>query len=234
MPPRSGNVTRSLVADRVQELIISQGLHPGDPMPTESELGEALGVSRSSVREAIRVLASLDIVEVRHGHGTFVGQMSLAPLISGLMFRARLNLHNDLRTLHEVVQVRIALDLFITDDLIKAHRTVDHAELDEIVQRMQQRADTGESFADEDAAFHSALLAPLGNELIHQLVLAFWEVHTAALPALGIRPAKDILDTVRAHQAMLDALKSADAGAYREAVRAHYRPLQRALAEHDS
>lgn len=234
MSQASRNETRPVVADQVQELIISQELRPGDPMPTEVELGEALSVSRSSIREAIRVLASLDIVDVRHGHGTFVGQMSLAPLISGLMFRARMNLHNDLRTLREVVQVRIALDLFITDDLIKAHRTVDHTELEAIVQRMERRAHAGESFAEDDSAFHSALLTPLGNELIHQLVLAFWEVHTAALPELGIRPARDILDTVRAHQAMLDALKAADANAYREAVREHYRPLQRALAEHDS
>src|SRR5690625_4162533 len=66
----------------IQDLILAEGLAPGDPMPTEGALCEQLGISRSSVREAMRTLASLDIVEVRHGHGTFVGQLSLSPLRS--------------------------------------------------------------------------------------------------------------------------------------------------------
>lgn len=95
----------------IQDLILVEGLGPGDPMPTENELCEQLAISRSSVREAMRTLASLDIVEVRHGHGTFVGQLSLAPLVDGLLFRARLDDGNDLRALREVVELRIALDL---------------------------------------------------------------------------------------------------------------------------
>ena len=73
--------------DAIKQHIIDSGLGPGDLMPTETELCEALGVSRSSVREAIRTLGSLDIVEVRHGHGTFVGRMSLDPLVNGMVFR---------------------------------------------------------------------------------------------------------------------------------------------------
>lgn len=224
---------RAGVTEQIQELIVGQGLKPGDPLPTEAELGETFGVSRSSIREAIRVLGSLDIVEVRHGHGTFVGELSLAPLVAGLVFRARVDLDEDLRTLREVVKIRYALDLFFTDDLIRAHRTADHSQLDEIMERMKALAVEGESFAAEDAAFHSAIVEPVGNRLMQQLSLAFWEIHTAALPLLGIPPARELLDTVSAHEAMLTALRNSDAYAYREAVRDHYRPLERVLTEHD-
>ncbi|MDO5663240.1 MAG: GntR family transcriptional regulator [Brachybacterium sp.] len=220
------------VVERIQELILRQGLRPGDPIPTEPELMLQLGVSRSSVREAIRTLSTLDIVSVRHGRGTTVGSMSMAPLVDGLLFRVRLNEGSDLRTLREVVHVRKALDVSVTDELLAAYRGTENPELAATVDRMRVLAEGGESFAEADSAFHALLLKPLDNELIKQLGHAFWEIHTAAQPLLQIPPAEDILDTVDAHQAMLDALEAGDEAAYHAAVVAHYRPLERVLAGH--
>ena len=215
----------------VQELILAEGLRPGDLMPTEAELCERLEVSRSSVREAIRTLASLDIVEVRHGHGTFVGTMSLAPLVSGLVFRARLNVGNDLRTLREVVEVRIAIDQAIAQSVVALHHGTDLTALEALVEGMRARASRGEAFPAEDSAFHAELVAPLGNELIQQLSEAFWQIHTAATPLLGVGRAEDIMVTVDAHQSMLDAIAAGDVDAYRAAILAHYRPLEKVLAD---
>src|SRR5688572_20396388 len=78
-------------AQQVKAYILRNHLRPGDLLPTETELCDTLGVSRSSVREAIRRLATLDIVEVRHGYGTFVGNLTLAPLVEGLVFRGTLS-----------------------------------------------------------------------------------------------------------------------------------------------
>ena len=215
--------------ERIQELILAEGLRPGDPLPTESALCERLGVSRSSVREAMRTLASLDIVEVRHGHGTFVGQLSLAPLVDGLLFRARLDDGNDLRALREVVELRIAIDLSVADQLVEIYRGTSNPELEGLVEQMRELAADGRSFPEADAAFHTALFAQLGNGLLRQLAQAFWEIHTVAVPLLQLPPSKDILDTVDAHQAMLSALEAGDADAYRAAVVEHYRPLGRVL-----
>jgi DNA-binding FadR family transcriptional regulator len=215
--------------ERIQELILAEGLVPGDPMPTEGALCEQLQISRSSVREAMRTLASLDIVEVRHGHGTFVGQLSLSPLVNGLLFRARLDDGNDLRALREVVDLRIALDLSVADQLVELYRDSANPHLEGLVEEMRALAEAGQPFPQADAAFHGALLSPLRNGLLRQLAQAFWEIHTSAVPLLGIPPAEDILDTVDAHQAMLTALEAGDADAYREAVLEHYRPLGRVL-----
>lgn len=225
---RSRGTGQSAV-ERIQELILVEGLVPGDPMPTESALCERLAISRSSVREAMRTLASLDIVEVRHGHGTFVGQLSLAPLVDGLLFRARLDDGNDLRALREVVELRIALDLSVADQLVETFRDTRNPELEGLVEQMHELASAGRPFPEADAAFHSALYAPLSNGLLRQLAQAFWEIHTVAVPLLELPPAEDILDTVAAHQAMLSALEAGDASAYRAAVIAHYRPLGRVL-----
>lgn len=217
------------VVARIKDLILRSGLHPGDPMPTEARLVEELGVARSSVREAMRTLSSLDIVEVRHGHGTFVGRMSLAPLVDGLLFRARLNDGNDLRTLREVVQARIALDLSIGQRLVEAWREEDLAPARAEVERMRAAHAAGRSFAEADQAFHAAVLSKLGNELMMQLGDAFWQVHTSALPLLDVPPATDIRLTIEAHDAIVDALEAGDTAAYEKAVRAHYSPLERNL-----
>ena len=215
--------------ERIQDLILAEGMVPGDPMPTETALCERLEISRSSVREAMRTLASLDIVEVRHGHGTFVGQLSLAPLVDGLLFRARLDDGNDLRALREVVELRIALDLSVADQLVEIYRGSVNPELESHVAEMRELAGRRQPFPEADAAFHNALFSRLPNSLLRQLAQAFWEIHTTAVPMLNIAQADDILVTVDAHQAMLTALEAGDADAYREAVIEHYRPLGRTL-----
>src|SRR6218665_135056 len=108
---RASRMRRSTTADQIKQLILTRDLKPGDPLPTEAELCETLDVSRSSVREAIRSLSTLDIVDVRHGHGTYGGEMSLDPMVETLVFRGILSPDGSLRALREVVEVRLALDL---------------------------------------------------------------------------------------------------------------------------
>lgn len=215
--------------EELKSYILGHRLRPGDPLPSETELCAEIGVSRSSIREAMRTLVSLDIVEVRHGYGSFVGQLSLAPLVSGLVFRSTLNTEGEFRTLSEVLSLRRALDLGVAEDLAELHPSDSGGELRELVQQMRERTTRGESFAEEDGRFHALLIERLDNVVLKQLVAAFWQVHTTVVPALGIPPAEDIRDTVEAHEAMLDALEAGDVEGYREAVEAHYRPLQRAI-----
>ena len=98
------------VVQRVEDVIVRGGLRPGDPLPTEVDLCEAVGASRSSVREAIRTLCALDLVEVRHGHGTYVGRMSMDPLVESVSFRGRLDRAEGSGLRREVVEVRERLD----------------------------------------------------------------------------------------------------------------------------
>lgn len=75
----SGESRNSRVQREVVQLILDRKLQPGAPLPTEAELMEDLGISRNSVREALKALQALDIVEIRHGYGTYVGRASLTP-----------------------------------------------------------------------------------------------------------------------------------------------------------
>ena len=220
---------RNSVTSQIKDYILVHRLRPGDLLPTEAELCAALEVSRSSVREAVRTLAALDIVEVRHGHGTYVGQLSLAPLVEGLVFRGVLSPRDNFAALREVIEVREALDLALADQVVTALAGTDDPELRGLVETMVEKAARNESFAEEDLAFHSRLLHHIDNALVGQLVAAFWEVHTVVYPALGLPPAQDIAETAKAHGGMLDAAQAGDLETYRLAVIRHYQPLRRAL-----
>jgi len=217
------------VTEQIKDFILSEGLKSGDPMPTETEICAELGVSRSSVREAIRTLAALDIVEVKHGYGTFVGQLSLAPLVEGLVFRGVLRPQDHFAALREVIEVREALDTVMAPQIIDALQGSTDDVLTGLVATMVAKSTTGTSFAEEDLAFHTRLLGYLDNTLVGQLVAAFWEINTVLYPKLGIAPAADLDDTARAHGAMLEAAIAGDLDAYRAAVIAHYQPLRRSL-----
>ncbi|MDO5656723.1 MAG: GntR family transcriptional regulator [Paracoccus sp. (in: a-proteobacteria)] len=222
---------RNTTAEQIKRLILTRGLRPGDTIPTESELCAELGVSRSSVREAIRTLSTLDIVEVRHGHGTMVGQMSLDSLVETLVFRGVLSPADDLAALREVVELRCALDLALAPNVVAAHRGQSDASLAGLVAQMVENAAQGQPFLQADRQFHTELLAPINNRLAGQLVAAFWDIHTAVLPRLGLALPSDLRQTAKAHGDMLDAAQAGDIDAYRRAVVEHYQPLQRMLSE---
>lgn len=213
----------------IKELILSRGLGPGDPLPTEAELVELLEVSRSSLREAVRTLVTLDILEVRHGTGTFVGQLSLRPLVEGLAFKGILLPGDGSESLREVVEVRIALDLALAPAMVARLTGEDVPELRVHCDEMDDALMDSERFGAADRAFHLELAERFGNALYGQLVAAFWDVHTIVAPKLGVPSTRDVADTAKAHRALLDAAVRGDLDGYLEAVHDHYRPLLRSL-----
>lgn len=213
----------------VKDHILTQGLKPGDPMPTEIQLVEELGVSRSNLREAVRTLVALDILEVRHGTGTFVGQMSMRPLVDALTFKGTVLPGDDFKTLRQIVEVRQALDLALAPEIVAQWAGTDGADLHGLCDAMASHNARNEAFAAEDRAFHLKLTEVLDNTLYGQLVAAFWDVHTVVAPRLGVPTPRDMADTVAAHQAMIDAAVAGELEAYKEAVLGHYAPLMRVL-----
>lgn len=106
--------------ERIIELIHERGLASGAAMPTEPQLMELLGASRNSVREAIRALQALGIVDIRHGYGTFVGQASLTGLTTSLAFRVRSS--DGIRAIHDLVEIRELLETGLIGSTCSANR----------------------------------------------------------------------------------------------------------------
>ncbi|TRY17413.1 FadR family transcriptional regulator [Tessaracoccus rhinocerotis] len=228
---RNGSSLASTAAKQIKALILSNGLHPGDALPSESELCERLNVSRSSVREAIRTLTTLEIVDVQHGRGTFVGAMTLQPLVETLAFRSVISPGDDFRALREVVDVRVGMDQAFANRVVAHFAGRRDDRLHELVDEMARRAAVEEDFEAADREFHTRLLRETGLEMAAQLVAAFWDVHTAVKPQLEIPTPEDINVTAEAHGDILRAAEAGDAEAYRAAVTKHYEPILRGLSK---
>ena len=190
----------------IKNYILRSGLQMGDALPTESQLCTDLGVSRSSVREAVRTLVALDIVEVRHGHGMFVGQVSMRPMVESLIFKG-------------------LLDNALAEPVTHAWHNRHDPELNTLVDNIEHLASQGKLFTDQDRCFHTRLLQPLDNHLYLHLTEAFWAIHTLTVPLLDAPKLEDLTSTAKAHRAMLQAAHAGDTPAYRKAITDHYAPL---------
>jgi DNA-binding FadR family transcriptional regulator len=218
------------IRDEITTLILARGLSSGDPLPTETELVEALGVSRNSIREALKALQALDIVEIRHGYGTYVGRLSLDPLADGLTFRALHAIGHDLRSMEEILEVREALEAALIRRVAATVPEEDLAALDEVTRKMNERAKAGDTFADEDREFHEILYRSLNNALVTQLLRAFWDVFQRVNHRLGVTDPNPV-QTVRRHRAIVTALRKHDVARAEHAMVEHFRNLDARIAQ---
>ncbi|MEU6219268.1 FadR/GntR family transcriptional regulator [Streptomyces sp. NPDC047022] len=216
----------SRIQREVMQLILDRKLRPGDPLPTESELMEDLGVSRNSVREALKALQALDIVEIRHGFGTYVGQASLTPFVDGLTFRTLARPDDQMDALNEILQVREVLE----EGLIgRAAVTLTEPELDRleaVVTRMEAEGLEGRPFPELDRQFHELLYDSLGNALVPQLLGAFWAVFRRVAQARDWPDGTAPRVTARRHRAIVTALRSRDVESAERAMADHFRGIE--------
>lgn len=213
---------RTLVAlqDEIKQLILERGLGPGDPLPTESELVDLLGVGRNSVREALKSLQALDLVEIRHGYGTYVGAMSLEPLADGLTFRTLHGMRDSLRSLTELLELREELEAGLIRKVAPRVDAEQLDELDRIVDRMDTGLRRGRQVVEHDGAFHQALYTPLGNELAMQMLQTLWLVYHRLIPMLREMPHPT--DLIGSHRAIVDGLRARDPARAETVLRAHF------------
>lgn len=231
-PPTQNRTATAM--NEIKALILRNKLEPGDPLPTEATLEKELRMSRSSVREAVRKLEALDIVEVRHGSGSFVGKMSLEPMVQTLALRASLSAEEGRHFLMQVADARRTLDLGMAPAVVAANRDKKDPALDDLVKQMIEKAESGEGFMSEEAAFHGRLIRKIDNDLLAETYCSLWMVHSATLPDLVTQTKGKALPTALAHKHMLEAAYSGDLEAYQRAVEELYQPLNEALAEPES
>lgn len=218
------------VQERIRRLILRRRLAPGDPLPTEGELMRQFGVSRNSVREALKALQAVNVVDIRHGFGTYVGSLSLDPFVEGVAFRTAVRQRRGEQSLYELLEVRETLEAGLIGEVAGKIPEADLARLRELVAAMEQEAEkAGRISAGTDRAFHLTLYRSLGNHLLSEVLDAFWAALHRAREELR-EEREDARVTSERHRAILAALEAGDGAGAADAVRHHFAGIRQALS----
>ena len=211
--------------EAVKALIVDRGLRPGAPLPTETELMSELGVSRHPLREAMKALEAVGIVDIRHGYGTYVGAVPMSALEAGLAFRGALSVRGDFADMRDLLEVREVMETGLVPRVLAAYDDLDLTTLNDAVTAMERAAARGRYAPEEDWHFHEALYRPLNNALVLDLLQVFWRVFQELdddLPRADTTPET----TAAWHRAILEALRRKDEPAVRAAVDDHFRGIR--------
>jgi len=215
-----------IVRNYVKQYILDNHLNPGDALPPESQLSGQLGVGRSSVREAIKALQSLGIVEVRHGDGLYVREYNFDPILETIGFGMRFNT----KTLSDLMQVRFFLEGAIIEDVVKKISPDILKQLDEIMEVWKQRVQNNEEIIDLDEEFHRTLYKNVDNRTLIELLEIFW-IAFENLDDQLVKSQQPAQLEYNNHIAILVAVKDRDPHAAHERLMQHFKHLQDRLVQ---
>jgi GntR family transcriptional repressor for pyruvate dehydrogenase complex len=214
--PRGPSVTEEAI-DKIRERIISGSWGPGDRLPKESELAAELGLSRNSLREAVRALSQLRVLEVRQGDGTYVSSLEPGLLLESTSFISHLLLGDTAVELYEVRRVLEAAAAAL------AAARIDSAGEQELKRTLIRMAEvqTVEELVEADVAFHAVIANAAGNAVLTSL-LASLSTRTMRARLWRGRAVDNALDVTRdEHRRIYEAIVSGDPELARAAATAH-------------
>jgi GntR family transcriptional repressor for pyruvate dehydrogenase complex len=213
------------VAEQIIDLIASRRLNVGDQLPPLVELTEHLAVSRTAVREAIKLLDAWGMVTVKHGVGTFVDGLPEGALTIPL----RVSAERSGNTVWNLHQVRMVLEPGIAT-LAAENACPQHIqEMEDAIRKMDQTLDAPDEYIAADLAFHTALAAATGNDLflmvLRPVIGLLNDAMHLAEKTLGAMEKGQTY-----HRMLLEHIKARSADKAKDAMKAHLDEVWRTLA----
>jgi GntR family transcriptional regulator, transcriptional repressor for pyruvate dehydrogenase complex len=212
------------IANRLLRLIQAQELRPGDKLPAERELAQMMGVSRPVLREALRALSLMRVVDIRHGDGTYVTSLEPQLLVSHLDFvfatdAVALNRLFEARRVVEPGNIRLAAARISGDELER---------LAGLLGTLEASLDDPDSFGDLDIEFHTAICDAAGNFLLAQFMRIINTMGKVSRQRTGAdRAVREA--ALGDHGRILAALRARDPDAAERAMQEHLDHAEEAL-----
>ncbi|HUZ61094.1 MAG TPA: FCD domain-containing protein [Hanamia sp.] len=199
----------------LQNFFINESFEPGDPIPNEIELAKALGVSRTSIREALSRFKTLGIIESRKNRGTVITHPDILYNMERVVDLKLL----DHGTMKDIFELRLVLEIGIADLLFLRKTSSDMKKLEEIVEKDEKSKNKME-YRQHDIEFHSMLYKISGNETIQRfqkILLPIFEYVDNGL--FDINPDKTVGYVY--HRGLLNTLKEGTPEEFRNKMRNH-------------
>ncbi|HPW06989.1 MAG TPA: FadR/GntR family transcriptional regulator [Burkholderiaceae bacterium] len=223
LPPRLP--AYKLVALAIKEFIELNGLKKGDALPAEAAFAQQLGISRPSLREGVKALESVGVLESRHGEGVYVADFSFDPIVDNLPYSL---LADDAQLLH-LLEVRTALEVGMIPKIVQIVPAQDLIKLRQLASRMHELALRDISFEDEDREFHATLFGCLNNPFLNRLVDLFWQVFHRMSDSLPRSDSSSRRQTALEHIAIVEKLERGDAAGLQQAHERHFEEIHKRI-----
>jgi GntR family transcriptional repressor for pyruvate dehydrogenase complex len=208
------------IVEQIAELISRKTLKPGDRIPSEKQLCEQFGVGRTSVREALRSLSVMGVLESHMGDGTFVA--SNASLFLERSFHWGLLLNP--KVVEDLIETRLMLESHTAFLAAMKASPSDLEQMAEAVRLMEVQVDDPTRYLESDLRFHLTIATATQNSILQSLLsttrgyLQAWIQETLARPEVADKRARL---SIAEHKRILRALKNKDGEAARQAMAAH-------------
>jgi DNA-binding FadR family transcriptional regulator len=190
--------------EKIKQMILSGELNPGEKLPREADLAERLGLSRNSLREAVKGLSLVGVLDVRQGDGTYVASLESGMLIGGMAFVV--DFHRDDEVLH-FLEVRRLLEP--TASAMACARLTDE-EIDALDAHLDELGDdpSVEELVASDLEFHRMIVAGSGNPVLASLLDSIAGPIQRARLWRGSTEENALARTTAEHRAIVRALRS--------------------------
>jgi len=182
------------IVDQIKDLILQGKLKPGDKLPSERDLAQLFHVGRPTVREAIRTLKLIGLVDVNQGQrGTVVKKYALEPYRESMREQMRWLIQTRKTTIEQLTEVRSALDTSIA--LLAAERAskADLRDMRLLLREMEVSTNSSSAYLEKAIGFHKLMAISTGNPIFHAIWTAFTELVIDQYQELLDRMGKDII-----------------------------------------
>jgi GntR family transcriptional repressor for pyruvate dehydrogenase complex len=212
------------IVRQIRNLIQKGKFKQGDQLPTERELVDTFKVSRTSVREAIRYLESMKLVESRQGNGTYVIASSEEALVQPLALTLFLEKDN----LMDIFSIRKILEPQVAQLAAEKATPSEINELEEILQEQAKALASSISITKTDSEFHNLLTQTAKNRVLERLLLAILDL-LAQTREKYLQVEERAQKSLKGHQEILSAIKARNPLAARQAMRRHLEEVEHIL-----
>lgn len=210
----------TVVGDLI-DAIVRGRFRPGEQLPSESDLAEFVGVSRLTLREAVKILQAKHVLEVRHGTGTFVNPVAdWSPFDPALLAVKARHSHGVGALPEKLIEARRLIEVGAAELAAARRSDADLAAMEATIERMKIADTDVDAFAQADVDFHQGVLAAVGNTFMVAIFEPFGRLILAARQQTKSR-AEIRAHALVAHQRILDAIRDRDPEAARWAMHDH-------------
>ena len=214
-----------LAQGEIKQFIERQGLKPGDGLPPEGTLAEDLGISRPSLREAVKSLESLGILESRHGEGIYVREFSFDSIIENLPY----SMVADDAQVSNLLYVRTYLELGAIPSVVRNIQPENLEKLRSLAETMLSKALSQQTFFDEDRAFHAEMYRCMDNSFLLSLIDLFWRIFNNLIHHSGglVVDYGELEMSARDHLAIVEMLEKKDKAGLMWAHAKHFESISK-------